>query len=118
MIQALTCFLFPFAAQCPAFVRDAPRIAQVVQRKAFYSGKAVTVSGRVSRLDQWTSPVYGDEQFFWLCDGGCIRVYMRTRSPIHNGDLVTVSGEYYAAFHQYRHTYYNELEADEVLPRE
>lgn len=118
MIQALTCLLFPFAADCPAFVRDAPRIADLVQRKAFYSGKAITVTGRVSRLDRWTSPIDGDQEFFWLCDHGCIRVYMRTRSPIHNGNLVTVSGQYFSAFRQYRHTYYNELEGGELLPRE
>lgn len=118
MIHALTCLLFPFAADCPAFAREAPRIAQLVRQKPFYSGKAIVVTGRVGHLDQWTSAVYGDEQLFWLCDQGCIRVYMRARSPIHNGDLVTVSGRYYAAFHQYRHTYYNEIEADELRPRE
>jgi hypothetical protein len=107
-----------FAAHCPAFVRDAPRIVDLLGRKAYYSGKTVIVTGRVSRLDQWASPAYGDEEFFWLCDQGCIRVYMRARSAIHNGDLVSVSGEYYAAFRQYRHTYYNELEGGELLPRE
>lgn len=118
MIPALTCLLFPFAWDCPELVRDVPRIADVAARKAYYSGKPVSVTGRVRGLDQWTSPVYGEEELFWICEGPCIRVYARAHSSIHNGVLATVSGQYYAAIHQYRHTYYNEIEAAQVLLRE
>jgi hypothetical protein len=118
MIPALTCLLLPFVGQCSDFVREVPTISAVVQHRAQYSGKNLSITGRVYRLDQWNSPAGEPEQLFELCDHGCVRVYMRGRSAIQNGQLVTVRGAYYAAFRAGRHTYHNEIEGTEVLPRE
>lgn len=118
MIPALTCLLLPFLGDCASYVRNVPPIALVVQRKAYYNGKIVRVTGQVRKLDQWTSASDGPSELFSICDGGCIRVYMRGRSPIHNGELVTVSGQYYRSLRVGRHAYYNEIEGMELLPRE
>lgn len=118
MIPALTCLLLPIFADCSSYVRNVPPIADVVQRKAYYNGKVLSVTGRVVRLDQWTSKTAGPSQIFSICNGGCIRVYMRAHSPIHNGELVTVSGPYYQSYRVGRSTYYNEIEGARVLPRE
>lgn len=118
MIPAITCLLLPFLGNCPNFVRNVPQIAAVVQRKAYYNGKIISVTGRVSRLDQWTSGTEGSSEVFSICAGECIRVYMRAHSRIHNGELVTVSGQYYQAYHAGRRTYYNEIEGVELLLRE
>lgn len=118
MIAALTCLLLPFLADCSSYVRNVPQISDVVQRKAYYNGKIIRITGRVSRLDQWKAPMEGDSELFSICDGACIRVYMRAHSPIRNGELVTVSGEYYRAYRFGRRTYYNEVEGTGVLARE
>ena len=118
MIPALTCLLLPFLGDCSSYVRNVPPIVEVVRREAYYNGKILSVTGRVRRLDQWTSGTEGPSEIFSICEGGCIRVYMRARSPIHNGELVTVSGQYYQAYHFGRRTYYNEIEGIELLPRE
>ncbi len=118
MIPALTCLLLPFAGQCPQYVRYAARVSDVAAHRTKYNGENVSVTGRVQRLDQWTSRTGVAEELFAICDDGCIRVYMQTHSPIRNGQLVTVRGTYYETFHAGRKTYYNELESTEVLPRE
>lgn len=118
MIPALTCLLLPIFANCSSYVRNVPPIASVVARKAYYDGKTISVTGRVTRLDQWTSKTTGPSQVFSICQEQCVRVYMRAHSPIRNGELVTVSGEYYRAYRVGRRTYYNEIEGAEVLPRE
>lgn len=118
MIPALTCLLLPIFANCSSYVRNVPPIADVVAREAYYDGKTITVTGRVVRLDQWTSKSTGQSEVFSICQEQCVRVYMRAHSPIHNGELVTVSGEYYRAYRVGRRTYYNEIEGAEVLPRE
>jgi hypothetical protein len=118
VIPALTCLLLPFAGQCSNFVREVPRIADVVQHRAHYSGKLLSVTGRVQTLDQWKSRSGLEEELFSLCEDGCIRVYLPAHSPIRNGERVTVRGTYYEALHVGRATFYNELEGTEVLPRE
>lgn len=118
MISALTCLLFPFVGDCPAFVRDKPKIAQVQQHKAAFTGKTISVTGRVRDLDQWKSASEGDEELFFVCDDGCIHVYLRVHSPIQNGQRVTVVGQYFRALRIGRRTFENELEAVQVLPRE
>lgn len=118
MIPALTCLLLPLASQCAGLVRETPRIADVVQHRSQYNGKAVRVTGRVQRLDRWTSSSGLPEEVFLLCDDGCVRVYVRANSAIRNGALATVEGMYYAAYRAGRATYYNEVEGSEVLPRE
>lgn len=119
MISALTCLLLPFLGNCSNFVRDVPTLTALVHHRASYTGRNVEVTGRVRRLDQWTSRVEGSEELFLVCDGtDCVRVFMHAHSPIADGRLVTVSGQYFEALHVGRHTYYNEIEGSEVLPRE
>lgn len=119
MIPAIGCLLLPFFGSCSQFVTNVPQIAQVVQHRPYYSGKSVTVTGDVARLDRWTSSrLKMKEEVFQICEDGCIRVYMPAHSPIHNGERVTVRGTYYDALHAGRKTYHNEIEAAEVLPRE
>lgn len=118
MIPALTCLLLPFLGECPGFVRDVPKIAYVVRHRAQYSGKLISVTGRVRNLDQWRSQSGDPLQIFRVCEAGCIRVFMYAHSPIRNGELVTVRGPYYQAYHVGPRTYYNEIEGTEVLARE
>lgn len=117
MIQAL-CLLLPFAGQCGAYVEHSPAIAQLVAAPKRYRGELVVVTGRVKNLDQWRSRTGRNEEVFSLCDGSCVRVYMEQRSPLHDGQLVTVSGDFYDAYHAGRNVYRNEIEATRVLPRE
>lgn len=118
MIQTVLCLMLPFAGNCSDYVREVPKIADVERNRGHYTGRVLSVTGRVRNLDQWVSRSGDDEQVFEVCDGGCIRVYMYAHSPIHNGELVTVRGPYYQTYHAGRNTYHNEIEATEVLPRE
>lgn len=118
MIPAFTCLLLPLFGGCSAYVRDVPAISAIEQHRAQYTGKAVSVTGRVANLDRWRSRNGTAEEVFSLCDGGCVRVYMAAHSDIRNGQLVTVRGSYYQAYRVRRDTYFNEVEATEVLPRE
>lgn len=117
MIQAL-CLLLPFAGQCGAYVEHAPAIAQVVAAPKRYRGEVIVVTGRVRDLDQWRSRNGRDEEVFSVCADACVRVYMERRSPVHNGQLVTVSGPFYDLYRAGRSVYRNEIEATRVLPRE
>lgn len=118
MIPALTCLLLPFAGGCSGYVREVASIASVVRNQARYAGAVLSVTGRVSRFDEWRSRTGLAQEVFFVCENGCIRVYMREHSPIRDGELVTVRGQYYQAFHAGRDTYYNEIEGSEVLPRD
>lgn len=118
MIPAVFCLLLPFAGTCNDYVRNAPKISDVQQNRARYSGRVLSITGRVQKLDQWVSRGGGNEELFEVCSDGCIRVFMDAHSPIHNGEMVTVRGQYYQAFRAGRKTYYNEMESTEVLPRE
>lgn len=118
MIPALACVILPILSGCSDFVRDAPAVSQVVQHRAAYAGKSISVTARVRKLDQWDSKLGRPEEIFSVCDGGCIRVYMREHSPIRDGELVTVRGTYRDVYHFGHETFYNEVEATEVLPRE
>ncbi|HKU66843.1 MAG TPA: hypothetical protein VJP85_03610 [Candidatus Baltobacteraceae bacterium] len=118
MIPALACLLLPFAGDCTALVRDVPQIAQLVRHREEYTGKEVSVTGRVRGLDQWISSDGLAQQIFFLCEGSCVRVYMPAHSAIREGELVTVQGTYFRAFRTSRAVYYNEVEGTEVLPRD
>lgn len=118
MIQALVCLLFPFAGHCSAYVSAAPAIRQVVAAPKRYNGEFVVMTGRVRKLDQWRSKNGNDEEVFYICENGCVRVYMRQHSPVRNGQRITVSGPFYAAYHVGRSTFRNEIEATRVLARE
>jgi hypothetical protein len=118
MIPALTCLLVPFFGGCSAYVRDVPAIPAVLRREQYYTGKVMSVTGRVERLHQWRLRNGSDAEVFAVCAGGCIQVFVFAHSPIHNGQLVSVSGRYYQAFHTGEDTYYNEIEGTGVLPRE
>jgi hypothetical protein len=118
MIPALTCLLLPFTAPCTQYVRDVPRIADIVQHRSAYTGQTMSVTGRVRRLAQRHTKSGFAYELFFLCDSGCIHVYVKGRSPIHDEQLVTVRGTYYETLRQARRTYFNEVEATEVLPRE
>lgn len=118
MIPQVVCLLLPIAGECPVLVRNVPKISAVMQRKAYYTGKTISVTGRVRSLDQWTLANHGQAELFAVCDGPCVQVFMRMRSPIHDGMLVTVSGQYYETYHAGRRAFHNEIEADHVVPRE
>lgn len=119
MIPAIACLMLPFATNCSSYVRDVPRVVDVMQHPQRYSGKTLSVTGRVSNLDQWTSKDTGlTEEMFAVCDNGCIRVFIKAHSPIRNGQLVTVRGVYYQTYSVGRAAFHNEIEATEVLPRE
>ena len=118
MTPALLCLLIPIAGGCSDYVRDVPAITSIVQNQARYNGRRVSVTGRVSKLDRWTSHGGYAEETFSLCDGSCVRVYMETHSSIHNGQLVTVRGQYYQAYAAGAKTFHNEIEGSEVLLRE
>lgn len=118
MIPALTCLLLPFIGDCSGYVRDVPSITQLTDRRDYYSGRLIEVTGRVQRLDQWTSRAAGEQEVFSVCDGECVRVYLRARSRISDGLLVTVSGEYHRTLRVGRHTYLNEIDAIDVISRE
>ncbi|HEY9181052.1 MAG TPA: hypothetical protein VIO32_10060 [Candidatus Baltobacteraceae bacterium] len=118
MTPALLCLLIPLAGDCSDYVRDVPAITSIVRNQARYNGRQVSVTGRVSKLDQWTSRGGYVQETFSLCDGGCVRVYMETHSAIHDGQLVTVRGQYYQAYAAGAKTFYNEIEGSEVLLRE
>lgn len=118
MIPALACVILPLLGGCSDFVRDTPGIAQVVQQRSKYRGKSISVTGRVQKLDQWTSKLGRPEEIFSVCQDSCIRVYILAHSPIHNGQLVTVRGTYYDVYRAGRETFHNEIEGTEVLPRE
>ena len=119
MIPALACIALPLLSGCPDYVRDAPKLPSLVAHQAAYNGKTVSVTGRVKRLDEWASKTGLPEELFTICEGStCIRVYMRTHSAIHDGELVTVRGTYYQTYRFGRYTFHNEIEGTEVLPRE
>jgi len=119
MIPALACVALPLLNGCTDYVRDAPKIANVVAHQSAYDGKTVSVTGRVNHLDQWQSKTGLLEELFTVCDGDtCIRIYMRARSAIHDGQLVTVRGTYYRTYRFGHSIFHNEIEATEVLPRE
>jgi hypothetical protein len=118
MIQALTCLLLPFAGGCSAYARDVPAIPALLAHRAYYTGRVITITGRVQDLDQWRSRRGEAEQDFSVCSDGCVRVFMYANSPIRTGQLVTVSGPYYQAYHTKHRAYYNEIEGTQVLPRE
>jgi hypothetical protein len=117
MIPALTCLLLPFVGQCSAYVRDVPPISVVLAHRTYYTGRVIRITGRVQQLDQWRSHSGQGEEAFAVCAHGCIRVFTYAYSPIHNGQLVTVAGLYYQAYHADYRTYYNEIEATQVVPR-
>jgi hypothetical protein len=110
--------LLPFRPGCDAYIINVPRIAAVEQHPAQYNAKVLSVTGRVQRLDQWISRAGYPQQTFYVCDDGCIHVYMEGRSPIRNGELVSVRGQYYQVYRAGSKKYYNEIEASEVLGRE
>lgn len=118
MIPALLCFLVPIAGGCGDYVRDVPSASAIVANPAYYNGHTVSISGRVSKLDQWTSRTGYDQETFLVCDGECVHVYMSRHSPVHDGERVTVRGQYFQAYHVGRRTFHNEIEGTEVLPRE
>lgn len=118
MTPALLCFLIPVAGGCGDFVRDVPPVSQLVQNQSAYNGHVLSVTGRVSKLQQWKSRTGHIQEIFFVCDGGCVHVYMPAHSPIHEGQLVTVRGQYYKTYHVGRSTFYNEIEGTEVLPRQ
>lgn len=118
MMPALLCFLVPIASGCDSFVRDVPSISAIVRDEARYSGRTVSVTGRVSKLDQWRSRSGYDQEAFFVCEDGCVHVYMEERSPVHDGQLVTVTGEYFQSYRVGQHAFYNEIEGTEVSPRE
>ncbi len=118
MIPALTCLLLPYMTGCSAYVRDVPAISAVLQNRAHYTDKVISVTGHVRDFDEWRSHRGRDQEFFAVCSGGCIHVFMYAHSPIRNGELVTVSGHYYQAFRTAHNVYRDEIEATQVLPRE
>ena len=118
MIPALACFLLPLTGPCTQYVREIPRIADVAAHRAQYEGTSMSVTGRVRGLEQRRSKKGLLYEVFSLCDSACIHVYIPAQPPIHNRQLVTVRGTYYETFRLQRWTYFNEVEATEVLPRE
>lgn len=109
MIPAIACLLVPFLSGCPEYVEAVPSISALEQRPAQYSGAAVRVTGEVQRLEQLG---------FVLCRGGCVRVFMQARTPLRSGERVTVRGVYFREHTVGKKTYYNEIEATEIVPRE
>lgn len=119
MIPAILCLAVPLLSGCSEYVESAPSIAVLEARRTYFSHKSVRVTGDVRKLSQWRSPLSGRSyEIFVLCQGGCVRVYMEAHSPIYAGERVTVRGIYYSEHREGRETYYNEIVAAEIVPRQ
>jgi hypothetical protein len=95
-------------------------VSHIIRNGAFYTGKTVSVTGRVKSLNQWRSR-FGKffYQTFFICqDGDCIHVFLESPSPLRPNALVSVRGPYYRAYRSAKTVSHNEIEATEVLARE
>lgn len=119
MIPAILCFAVPLLSGCSEYVEYAPSIAALEARRPYFSRKSVRITGEARKLSQWRSSLSGRSyEVFVLCQDDCVRVYMEAHSPIFDGERVTVAGIYYREHREGRETYYNEIVAAEIVPRQ
>lgn len=119
MTPAILCLAVPLLSGCSEYVEYAPSIAVLEARRSYFSHRSVRVTGQARKLSQWRSPLSGrNYEIFVLCQGECVRVYMEAHSPIYDGERVTVRGVYYREHREGRETYYNEIVAAEIVPRQ
>lgn len=118
MIHAFTCLLFPLLAGCGPFIDYPATASEIMRNPAYYSGRAVVVSGRVHALRQFRGISMGTPaETFMLCDGTCVHVFRREHTPVREGDRVSVRGIFLAVHHIGRMDLRDDIEATEIFPR-
>ena len=120
MIAQVFCMLLPALHGCTAYVDYQASASQIVRNQPFYSGKTVSVTGRIKKLTQWRSRTgkYFYQAFFICQDADCVHVFLESPSPLRTNALVSVRGPYYRIFRSAKTVSHNEIEATEVLAQE
>lgn len=99
----------------PAATPIAPaQIAGVLAHPLIFDGRHLSVSGTVANLSEKTSRRGNDYTTFDLCDGAsCIHVYSQGHPKLTNGQMLKVTGKFFADRHVGNLDFKNELDADE-----
>lgn len=116
MIEQLVCALLPVFTGCDQYRERAVSVAALAAAPEAYDRERLRVRGTVVHLNQRLSKYGEPYETFSFCDGRCVRIFKNEHSPIHNGQVVTVYGDFYAIWHVGPFTYNNEVSADEILP--
>jgi len=72
----------------------------------------------MDRLQQMRGASFGTEaEMFYLCDGRCVRVFMREHTPMFKGERVSVRGLFTQHQRVGKMRLQNLIEAAEIFPR-
>ena len=100
-----------------AFSATDTTVEKILGDKDLYDGKEVTVPGSVSNLKFKTSKAGNEYTTFALVgkSGDSINVYVRKHLNLKKGQKVKVTGTYRKVKRVGRYTFYNEIDATEIL---
>ncbi len=94
-------------------VYAADSISAILRAPSSYDGKHVEVTGTIRSLREKTLHKGNAKDTFSICDGGCLRVFTFGHPEVSDGEKLTVHGIFAAVKHVGRHTFRNEIDADE-----
>lgn len=94
-------------------------ISEILSNKEIYDGKKVIVSGKIYRIKRKTSKSGNEYTTFTLVDGlNSINVFIFGHPEILENEKITVIGVYQKEKTVSGYTYYNEIEAEEIVKNE
>lgn len=113
----LIVFLLGFFCANLAFTATDTSIEKILGDRDLYDGKEVTVAGTVSNLKFKMSKIGNEYTTFSLAgkSGDSINVFVRQHPKLKKGQKVKVTGTYRKVKKVGRYTFYNEIEATEIL---
>ena len=118
MIHALTCLLFPLMGGCAPFVEYPATPSALIADPGYYSGRPVIVTGWVSGLRHLRGASFGTlAETFYLCNGRCVRVFMREHTAMYEGERISVRGFFSTTEHVGKMLLRNNVDAAEIFPR-
>jgi RecJ-like exonuclease len=93
-------------------------LSAVIQDPAQFDGQMVTIRGAVATLKQTTSRRGNDYTTFKLQDptGATISIFTWGHPTLSNGDRVEVEGLFRRVKRDGPYTFYNEVEAEKIVP--
>jgi hypothetical protein len=110
-------FLLGFVYANLALADSDTTVENILGNRDLYDGKEVSVPGTVSNLKFKTSKAGNAYTTFSVVEKSrhSINVYVRKHPKLRNGEKVKVTGTYRKVKRVGRYTFYNEIEATEIL---